>query len=218
MILDATPIITSLLDTDAYKLHMQQAVYHHYSDIPVVAEFRRRSDERLGEYATTLRHQVDMMADLSLTNEEFGYLQSLPFFKNDYLQWFKHFRFKPEQVHIATTADNQLTIKITGPWREVILWEVPLLALVSEIVHRARSPQISADDAVIQLRKLIDIFYRDAAEQQIDLADFKLMDFGTRRRFSYDVQRAIVDELKIISLILSAPVTIILLNVCNWPP
>ncbi|EEG83819.1 putative nicotinate phosphoribosyltransferase [Proteus penneri ATCC 35198] len=81
MILDATPIITSLLDTDAYKLHMQQAVYHHYSDIPVVAEFRCRSDERLGEYATTLRHQVNMMADLSLTNEEFDYLQSLPFFK-----------------------------------------------------------------------------------------------------------------------------------------
>ncbi|QEZ91725.1 nicotinate phosphoribosyltransferase [Proteus sp. CD3] len=196
MILDATPIITSLLDTDAYKLHMQQAVYHHYSDIPVVAEFRCRSDERLGEYATTLRHQVNMMADLSLTNEEFNYLQSLPFFKNDYLQWFKHFRFKPEQVKISTTAENQLSIRITGPWREVILWEVPLLALVSEIVHRTRSPQITPDDAVNQLRKLIDIFYRDAAEQQVDLADFKLMDFGTRRRFSYDVQCAIVDELK----------------------
>src|SRR5699024_8283710 len=108
MILDATPIITSLLDTDAYKLHMQLAVYHHYSDIPVVAEFRCRRDERLGEYATTLRHQVNMMADLSLTNEEFDYLQSLPFFKDDYLQWFKHFRFKPEQVEISTTPENQL--------------------------------------------------------------------------------------------------------------
>lgn len=45
MNLDATPIITSLLDTDAYKLHMQQAVFHHYSQVPVVAEFRCRSRE-----------------------------------------------------------------------------------------------------------------------------------------------------------------------------
>lgn len=76
MTLDATPIIKSLLDTDAYKFHMQQAVYHHYNNIPVVAEFRCRGDELLGEYAEALRHQINMMADLRLTEREFDYLSA----------------------------------------------------------------------------------------------------------------------------------------------
>ncbi|HEF8772708.1 nicotinate phosphoribosyltransferase [Providencia manganoxydans] len=196
MNLDATPIITSLLDTDAYKLHMQQAVFHHYSQVPVVAEFRCRSSEILGTYANEIRQQVQLMADLSLTKEEFHYLSSLPFFKEDYLTWLKQFHFKPEQVDISTTDDGQLAIRISGPWVEVIMWEVPLLALVSEIVQRDRHPQITADDAVKQLKKLLTVFYSQAEEDHIDLSRFKLMDFGTRRRFSYDVQSAIVSVLK----------------------
>ncbi|MDX7987691.1 nicotinate phosphoribosyltransferase [Xenorhabdus sp. 12] len=196
MTLDATPIIKSLLDTDAYKFHMQQAVYHHYRNIPVVAEFRCRGDELLGEYAETLRHQINMMADLALTEREADYLSSLPFFKEDYLNWCKTFRFNPEQVEVSVTDEGQLAIRISGLWHEVILWEVPLLALISELVHRHHTPEITPEDAVIQLRKLIELFYKDAAEEHIDLSGFKLMDFGTRRRFSHEVQYAIINELK----------------------
>lgn len=196
MNLDATPIITSLLDTDAYKLHMQQAVFHHYSQVPVVAEFRCRSSEVLGAYANEIRQQVQLMADLSLTEEEFHYLSRLPFFKEDYLVWLKQFHFKPEQVDISTTNDGHLAIRISGPWVEVIMWEVPLLALVSEIVQRNRHPQITDEDAVKQLKKLLTVFYSQAEENHIDLSRFKLMDFGTRRRFSYNVQSAIVSMLK----------------------
>lgn len=196
MNLDATPIITSLLDTDAYKLHMQQAVFHHYSQVPVVAEFRCRSSEILGAYANEIRQQVQLIADLTLTEEEFHYLSRLPFFKADYLAWLKQFHFKPEQVNISTTDDGQLAIRISGPWVEVIMWEVPLLALVSEIVQRDRHPHITHEDAVKQLKKLLTVFYSQAQESHIDLSRFKLMDFGTRRRFSYDVQSAIVSLLK----------------------
>ncbi|CAQ84852.1 MULTISPECIES: nicotinate phosphoribosyltransferase [Photorhabdus] len=196
MTLDATPIIKSLLDTDAYKLHMQQAVYHRYNSIPVVAEFRCRGDELLGEYAKELRHQVNMMADLALTDTEFNYLASLPFFKADYLNWLKTFRFNPQQVNISVTSDGQLAIRISGLWHEVIMWEVPLLALISELVHHHHLPDNAVENAVNQLRKLIKLFYQDAKNEGIDLSSFKLMDFGTRRRFSHSVQHAIVSELQ----------------------
>ncbi|OCQ52063.1 Nicotinate phosphoribosyltransferase [Photorhabdus australis subsp. thailandensis] len=196
MTLDATPIIKSLLDTDAYKLHMQQAVYHRYNDIPVVAEFRCRGDELLGEYTEELRHQVDMMADLALTDAEFNYLASLPFFKTDYLNWLKTFRFNPQQVNISVTSDGQLAVRISGLWHEVIMWEVPLLALISELVHRHHLPDNAVENAVNQLHKLIKLFYQNAKNEGVDLSSFKLMDFGTRRRFSHSVQHAIVRELQ----------------------
>jgi nicotinate phosphoribosyltransferase len=47
----ASPVLHTLLDTDAYKLHMQQAVFHHYYDVHVAAEFRCRGDDLLGIYA-----------------------------------------------------------------------------------------------------------------------------------------------------------------------
>jgi len=189
----ASPILTSLLDTDAYKLHMQQAVYHRYRNISVVAEFRCRGDELLGEYASEIREQIQMMSQLALTDDEFAYLSGLPFFTHDYLNWLKAFRYNPEHVTVSD-RNGHLHVRIEGPWREVIMWEVPLLAVISEVVHRHRSPQVTAQMAVDQLRKNLASFKEQAAD--IDLSAFRLMDFGTRRRFSGEVQEAIVSTLK----------------------
>ncbi|CND56432.1 nicotinate phosphoribosyltransferase [Yersinia enterocolitica] len=190
---DASPILTSLLDTDAYKLHMQQAVFHRYRHITVAAEFRCRGDELQGKYADEIRHQITLMSQLALTDDEYQYLSGLPFFKNDYLNWLRAFRFNPEQV---TVSDNnsELDIRITGLWCETILWEVPLLAVISEIVHRSRSAHVTAEQAVSQLRSKLQQF--NALSADIDITHFKLMDFGTRRRFSREIQHAIVNHLK----------------------
>jgi len=193
MIPYASPILTSLLDTDAYKLHMQQAVYHRYRNINVVAEFRCRGDELLGEYAGEIRLQIQKMSQLALTDDEFTYLSGLPFFTRDYLNWLKTFRYNPEHVTVSD-HNGHLHVRIEGPWREVIMWEVPLLAVISEVVHRQRSPDITAQMAVDQLRKNLACFKEQAAD--IDLSAFRLMDFGTRRRFSGEVQEAIVTTLK----------------------
>lgn len=193
MIPYASPILTSLLDTDAYKLHMQQAVYHRYRNINVVAEFRCRGDELLGEYAGEIRLQIQKMSQLALTDDEFTYLSGLPFFTRDYLNWLKTFRYNPEHVTVSD-HNGHLHVRIEGPWREVIMWEVPLLAVISEVVHRQRSPDITAQMAVDQLRKNLASFKEQAAD--IDLSAFRLMDFGTRRRFSGEVQEAIVTTLK----------------------
>ncbi|MBN3262022.1 nicotinate phosphoribosyltransferase [Pectobacterium brasiliense] len=193
MTLHTSSILHSLLDTDAYKLHMQQAVYHHYYDVDVAAEFRCRGDELLGVYADEIVHQVNLMRFLSLGDDEFAYLSSLPFFKPDYLHWLRDFRFNPQQVSIKNHA-GKLDIRITGPWREVILWEVPLLAVISEVMHRDRSPHITTEQALAQLSASLESFRQNSAD--VDLSLFKLIDFGTRRRFSRDVQQTIVTTLR----------------------
>ncbi len=189
----ASPILTSLLDTDAYKLHMQQAVFHRYPAISVAAEFRCRGDELLGEYADEIGAQIALMSQLALTDAEFNYLSGLPFFREDYLNWLRDFRYDPQQVQIEN-RQGKLHIRIAGPWREVIMWEVPLLAVISEVVHRHRSPNVTPEMAVAHLRNKLAQF--KAMSSDVDISRFKLMDFGTRRRFSQPVQQAIVSTLK----------------------
>jgi len=185
--------LQTLLDTDAYKLHMQQAVFHHYYDVHVSAEFRCRGDDLLGIYADAIREQVDAMRHLRLQDDEFLWLSGLPFFKPDYLAWLRNFRYDPQQVTISND-NGKLSIRLSGPWREVIMWEVPLLALISEVVHRCRSPEAGVQQALLHLESKLEDFAARTAS--LDMSGFRLMDFGTRRRFSADVQQAIVERLK----------------------
>jgi nicotinate phosphoribosyltransferase len=189
----ASPVLHTLLDTDAYKLHMQQAVFHHYYDVHVAAEFRCRGDDLLGIYADAIREQVDAMQHLTLQDEEYQWLSGLPFFKADYLNWLRDFRYKPEQVTVVND-NGKLDIRLEGPWREVIMWEVPLLAVISELAHRYRSPETGVEQAVAALENKLAAF--STLTEGLDMSRFRLMDFGTRRRFSRDVQEAIVKRLQ----------------------
>ncbi|HDV8500997.1 TPA: nicotinate phosphoribosyltransferase [Enterobacter bugandensis] len=189
----ASPVLHTLLDTDAYKLHMQQAVFHHYYDVHVAAEFRCRGDDLLGIYADSIREQVDAMQHLALTDDEYQWLYGLPFFKADYLNWLRDFRYKPEQVTV-TNENGKLDIRLEGPWREVIMWEVPLLAVISELAHRYRSPETGVEQAVASLENKLEAF--STLTEGLDMSRFRLMDFGTRRRFSREVQQAIVERLQ----------------------
>jgi len=189
----ANPILRTLLDTDAYKLHMQQAVFHQYHDVHVSAEFRCRGDDLLGIYADAIREQVDAMQHLRLQDDEYQWLSSLPFFRADYLDWLRTFRYDPSQV-VITNDQGKLSIRLAGPWREVIMWEVPLLAVISEVVHRYRSPDAGVSEALATLEEKLANFSQMTAG--LDMSRFRLMDFGTRRRFSRDVQQAIVERLQ----------------------
>lgn len=189
----ASPVLHSMLDTDAYKLHMQQAVFHHYYDVHVAAEFRCRGDDLLGIYADAIREQVETMQSLKLQDDEYQWLSGLPFFKQDYLNWLREFRYDPRQVTVSND-NGKLNIRLEGPWREVIMWEVPLLAVISELVHRYRSPDVGIPLALETLEHKLADFSRMTAD--IDTSAFRLMDFGTRRRFSRDVQQAIVERLQ----------------------
>lgn len=189
----ASPMLHSLLDTDAYKLHMQQAVFHHYQGVHVAAEFRCRGDDLLGIYAQSIREQVDAMQHLALSEDEYAWLAKLPFFKSDYLAWLKNFRYDPSQVEIVND-NGKLDIRLSGPWLEVIMWEVPLLAVISELVHRYRTPDITVHNALDHLETKLADFNTVTAGLPLDR--FYLMDFGTRRRFSREVQQAIVERLQ----------------------
>ncbi|QIE02067.1 nicotinate phosphoribosyltransferase [Buchnera aphidicola] len=187
------PIIKTLLDTDAYKFHMQQAIFYHYNNVHVMAEFFCRENNHLGCYANILLEQINMMQSLSLSHEEYIYMTSFPYFKKEYLKWLKNFRYNASQVKIQNNQ-GQLSIRISGFWKDIILWEVPILSIISEIFHRHTSPNINSQEAIRYLDvKLKKFFYHT---NKLDLSYLNIIDFGTRRRFSYSTQLSIIRRLQ----------------------
>ncbi len=185
----AERIVQNLLDTDLYKLSMMQAVLHNYPNVEVEWEFRCRNGEDLRPYLGEIRRHIESMCELSLGDDELAFLESINFMKPDFLRFLGLFRFNLRYLHTSIEND-QLCIRLRGPWLHVILFEVPLLATVSEVRNRARFPKVAMSDARDQLYRKFDWLSANASDDE--LAELQVADFGTRRRFSYNVQEEIV--------------------------
>ncbi|RMN95614.1 Nicotinate phosphoribosyltransferase, partial [Pseudomonas coronafaciens pv. coronafaciens] len=103
------------------------------------------------------------------------------------------FRFNTRYVK-TSIEDGELCIRLHGPWLHVILFEVPLLAIVSEVRNRHRYPDTLLSQARDRLYEKFDWLNSNATPDE--LAELKVADFGTRRRFSYRVQEEILGVLK----------------------
>jgi nicotinate phosphoribosyltransferase len=189
----ADRIVQTLLDTDLYKLSMMQAVLHNYPNVDVEWEFRCRNGEDLRPYLAELTAQIERLAELSLTADELAFLEGINFMKPDFLRFLGLFRFNLRYLKIGI-VDDELYIRVRGPWLHVILFEVPLLATVSEVRNRARYPDATLAGARDQLYRKFDWLKANASSDE--LAELQVADFGTRRRFSYTVQEEVIRLLK----------------------
>lgn len=184
------PIITSLLDNDLYKFTMMQAVLHQYPAANVTYEFTSRKPVILLPYVDEIKNEILKLCQIKLTEDELNYLASLPYIKSDFIDFLRLFKLDPRFINIQTNGkDVQLTI--TGPWLHTILFEVPILAIISEIYYRHAIPIPDLNQAKSILQTKIDLIkdyeYRDT---------YRLTEFGTRRRFSKKWQQAVVIQLK----------------------
>ena len=128
--------MASLLDTDLYKLTMQAAVLRHFPDAHVAYRFTDRGALRFPPPARqALQQAIARLAQLALSDAEAQWLrQQCPFLPASYVDFLRTFRFRPaEQVRLDTDAEGRLSVQVTGLWREVILYEVPLMAAICEV-------------------------------------------------------------------------------------
>ncbi|MGG5872663.1 nicotinate phosphoribosyltransferase [Pseudomonas peli] len=189
----AERIVQNLLDTDFYKLTMMQAVLHNYPNAEVEWEFRCRNAEDLTPYLAEIRYQIERLAELSMSADQLAFLERIPFIKADFIRFLSLFRFNLRYVH-TSIEDGQLCIRLRGPWLHVILYEIPLLAIVSEVRNRYRYREVVLEQASERLYEKLDWLKGEASASE--LANFQIADFGTRRRFSYRVQEQMVHILK----------------------
>jgi len=194
-------IITSILDTDLYKISMQNFVYNFHPNAKVKYVFKcRNKDVKLGFLAPLINDQIKQMKSIQMTNEEREYVVSLGFLSNDYLDCLSNYRFNPEEVSCYAEyerkdyfeanphPDSDLVIEIEGLWHKAILWEVPLLAIVNQLYFKERSDFRTVEGAGIRNLK-------DKINLIRNHPQFKFAEFGTRRRYSKDWQEYVVKEM-----------------------
>ena len=129
-----TQIINHLTDTDLYKFTQGNAMIQHFPELNVRYKFIDRNKIKFPKgFARNLIYQIHLMKDIQLTESEEKYLKSLPFLTNVYVDFLKSYRFNPAELTIKQDNEGYLSIDIEGKMSYTIYWEVPLMALISEL-------------------------------------------------------------------------------------
>jgi nicotinate phosphoribosyltransferase len=187
-------IIRSLLDTDLYKFTMMQVVLHHFPGAQVEYQFRCRTEGvDLEPCLDEIRAEVARLCTLRFQEEELAYLRSMRFMKSDFVDFLGLFQFNEKYIDIRARADapGRTEITIRGPWLHTILYEIPVLAIVSEICSRRAHPDADLAEGRRRLQRKIDLVRTVEPE-----LEFKISDFGTRRRYSVAWHEEIIATLK----------------------
>ena len=180
-------MIKSILDNDLYKFSMGYAYMKLYPEAEGKFEFNDRNKTVFSDYTITrLKEEFAKLAKLSLSDSERNWaIKAMPYIPACYWEWLGGFRFEPEKINIYLDDDKHLHIDVADKLYKVTLYEVPILAIVSETVNAAH---------VVSME-----YVKDRLEEKVKMSnDNKLYfsEFGTRRRFSFAVQDAVVAYLK----------------------
>ena len=184
------PIIRSLIDTDFYKLLMAQSVLRNHPRTQVTFSLINRTTAvplaRLIDEGE-LREQLDHIRTLSLSRGESTWLRGNTFygkrqmFRPDFMDWFEGLRLPP--YHLERVGD-QYELTFEGAWPEVMMWEIPALAVLMELRSRAVLRGMGKFELqVLYARAMTKLWAKVETLRAVE--GLKLADFGTRRRHSY---------------------------------
>lgn len=87
-----------------------------------------------------LRAQLDHALSLRFTKKEMIWLAGNTFygrkqiFEPDFLHWLENFQLPEYEL---TRKDGQYILHFHGPWAHSSMWEIPALAIISELRSRA---------------------------------------------------------------------------------
>ncbi|MEX0327136.1 MAG: nicotinate phosphoribosyltransferase [Ruegeria sp.] len=184
------PIVRSLIDTDFYKLLMCQSVFRNKPQTDVTFSLINRSNHvplaKLIDEGE-LREQLDHIRSLGLSRGESTWLRGNTFygkrqmFRSDFMEWFEDLRLPA--YHLERKGD-QYELTFEGKWHEVMLWEIPALAVLMELRSRAVLNGMRRFELqVLYARAMTRVWEKIEKLRQID--GLGIADFGTRRRHSF---------------------------------
>lgn len=179
-------IIKYFTDNDLYKFTTMYAIQKLYPWARVKYKFFNRANTKFPEgFSEKLKQEIQKMAGLFLSEEEEQFLRKrCYYFDPVFIDFLKGYQFNPGEITI-NQKNGELELEIEGYWFRTVLWEVPVMAIISELFFKMTGHE--PKDVTKKARYKAD-----------ELAKMKAVfsDFGTRRRFSFDVHEEVLLNLK----------------------
>lgn len=182
-------MIHTILDTDLYKFTTSYAYIKLFPYAIGTFSFKDRDETVYTEaFLSKLKVEVANLAKVTLADKELEYMtRNCRFLPPVYWEWLSSFRFQPEKIDIYLDEEHHLNIEITDYLYKSTLYEVPLLAIVSEIKNQTQGNVANPEEIICKLSEKVVL----SNEHQLSFSEF-----GTRRRFSFDVQDRVISYLK----------------------
>lgn len=181
--------VKSIIDTDAYKFYVSHAYMKLFPDAEGTFEFHDRANTIYNQdFIDIIKMEFASLESLKLSNEEFNFVcGKIRFIPQCYWEWLKSFKFDLNKIEVCLDIQGHLHINVTDKLYKVTLYEIPILAIVSE----ARGKWLGHVAKIDEILNKLD--YKIALSNEHKL---KFSEFGTRRRFDYDVQDRVCKRLK----------------------
>ena len=183
-------MVYSILDNDLYKFTVSYAYMKKFPDAECTFTFKdrnkvKRTPEFLEHFKNVLKTYCN---NTKLTIEELNWLltaHKVDFIAQYYWEWLYSFRFEYDRIKVYLDEDCVLCMEVTDKCYKCSLYEIPCMFLI---------PEVNNEDKPIDWLKTM-----GKLNQKVELANKEGMlfsEFGTRRRFSYDVQDKVCEYLK----------------------
>ena len=183
-------IFNSVLENDLYKYKMGDVIFRKFNDYMTRWTFKcRNKDVKFTpEMIAEIRRQVDHYCTLRFAKDELVWLgKNLPWLSKGYLNhlvdWApKRYEILINEGNIQGYNDCGLAIEAYGTWLNTSMYEIAILAIVSEVYY-AFKYGIGAKDIEFQ-KRTIEKFGKLNVEYDIGA----FAEFGLRRRLNSVMQ------------------------------
>lgn len=177
--------LKSFLDNDFYKFIMQNAIIKLFPNVKVRYKFINRGNHFFPKnFDKILKLNLKYFKKLKISLEEIKFLKKISFLDYEFIDLIKNYEYDLNELKISQKNGN-LKIIIEGFWYRTILWEVPLMFIISELYYKLNKfKRISNEKIIFLTKKKINLYKK---------LNIKFAEFGTRRRHSYEVHNLILN-------------------------
>lgn len=187
-------VIRSMIENDLYKFSMSHYYQVNYPNAWGTFAFHDRNNTKYTEeFVDLLKKEFKELDKLFLQQAEFDWcVKNIPYIPQYYWEWLQGFRYNSYDINIWLDDEKHLHIEVSDLMYRVTFYEIPILAIVSELYHMYIGDNYQSFEAVREAMM-------DGMIEKTKIAEnhnLFFADFGLRRRFSGFSEDAVVKFMK----------------------